>query len=128
MIANNSLLLCSCKACGYRIQFDQSKIGSSLSCPDCATEVILFPSVSPIPGSEPPLTLVRPKPSPNKLTPCPECAHPISRSAETCPHCGFALVPKLDFGRKCVYGTLSVAGTLVVLWIIYSIVKFCDSQ
>ena len=60
-----------CPGCGTPLELDTQNFGRNCKCPECGKT---FEAVNP------------------NLTPCPDCFMPISRRANTCPHCGAVLM------------------------------------
>lgn len=99
---------CACTHCDGPIEFDSSYVGDTQPCPHCGQETVLHWPPRPFIDAKPK------RPEPKRLTTCPDCDAPVSRSARNCPRCGCTLPSALAVWQI----VLRVIGTLIVLSII----------
>jgi hypothetical protein len=111
----------TCGLCGGHFEFPADRNGELAPCPHCGQEIVMEgPSVAspPPPLPPPPIPKERKKATSEsknpKLTSCPDCAKEVSRSAESCPHCG----RRLKQPRSVFYYVCAVFGSLVALSIL----------
>lgn len=106
---------CLCNQCDQKIEFEAEHAGTTVTCPHCNTDTVLF---VPFAKTERPSTPTEPKPTralraeamlegahtsaapaPRpKIGICPACGDKISLKAAVCPHCGEPLLDSTDFG------------------------------
>jgi Zn finger protein HypA/HybF involved in hydrogenase expression len=106
-----TLAKCKCQHCNQKIEFDSDSAGTTIPCPKCGLDTLLFvPPVAPHPLLQTEIPA---------LTPCAECRQPISRRAVLCPTCG--AVPSLfrvGWYVLCIMASMSLITALIgfVIW------------
>ena len=66
-------------------------------------------------------------PATELLTPlitCPDCGHAVSRTAESCPGCGWRLKPKASTAETAFTATFYVVAALVVIGLIFGVLNY----
>jgi DNA-directed RNA polymerase subunit RPC12/RpoP len=80
---------CKCNNCSEWLEFDTSQAGSTIQCPHCGMDTILFvPKMTAPPPSRPPPI------ANSNLVICPDCGNSVSKLADSCPKCGRPIMAK----------------------------------
>lgn len=75
---------CPCGSCGGHIEFPAEHAGTTVKCPHCGNETLLF--------------IPQPSAPNRRLRACRSCGKEVSVDAEVCPHCGAAFVSRKRHG------------------------------
>jgi hypothetical protein len=79
--APSQSVFCTCNTCSERIEFEAGNAGSTIQCPHCGVDTVLF-----VPARAAPKWLS--SVAQPKTVRCGACAGLVSARAVSCPHCG----------------------------------------
>jgi DNA-directed RNA polymerase subunit M/transcription elongation factor TFIIS len=86
MNTETTIAKCRCQTCNGHLEFDPAAAGETIACPHCGVDTQLY--LPPVEATRIQHSAPLPAPMPSRLTPCPDCGHPISPTAHECPGCG----------------------------------------
>lgn len=112
---------CKCNNCSEWVEFDSSRAGSTIQCPHCGMDTILFiPRITALPPSRPPPV------ANSNLIICPDCGNSVSKLADSCPKCGRPImlefrrttqkVEKENFAGKVILVIIILLSAILFLW------------
>ncbi|MDB6124263.1 MAG: hypothetical protein JWQ71_3256 [Pedosphaera sp.] len=115
-----------CKHCHQSIDFPQEYNGQKMQCPHCGKETYLIAPAGPLPGTplakdffNKAIKAEKSKLEMQRLIPCKDCGHQVSRNAEVCPNCGCVFEGKNARVFRYVFvGILSLLLTSIILWVL----------